>query len=61
MKKNRKRAVAFLLQATERNYADAWYDLAICYEKGAGIEKDKETGICMLSACRYSRQCAGDL
>jgi uncharacterized protein len=40
-KKDLKKAVEFLTDAANENVKEALYDLAVCYEKGVGVEKDK--------------------
>jgi TPR repeat protein len=41
VEKDHRRAIELLKQAAEQNIPDALYDLAVCYEKGAGARKSE--------------------
>ena len=38
-KKNEQKAVELYQKAAEQGYANAQYNLALCYKKGTGVEK----------------------
>jgi uncharacterized protein len=53
-KKSRSRAVELLCVAAEANVPDALFDLAICYEKGAGVDKDEKHAVILYLKAAFS-------
>ena len=43
-------AVAFWRLAADRGHARAEYNLAVCYERGTGVERDHERAVELLEA-----------
>jgi uncharacterized protein len=51
VKRKPSEAVSYFLKSIERNNKDAYYDLAVCYEKGIGVKKNYKVAFdCYLNA-----------
>jgi uncharacterized protein len=61
--KDASKAVKLLKQAAKARVADAMYDLAICYERGAGVKKNTRQALALYldAALLYATEKKGEL